>query len=190
MNTVEPIRSLKKLEDMKKFLLGSNVRDYALFVFAINNALRISDILKFRWQDVLEVDQKFKKQIYIREKKTGKEKRFLLNKNAMEALERLMEARQAVCSNEYIFTSRQGQNVPITSVRAWQIIKEAATAVGIKEIIGCHSTRKTWGYHAWKKGVPLALIMEMLNHSSLSTTKRYLGITQDNINEAIEKLNL
>lgn len=190
MNSVEPIRSKKKIEDMKKYLLGSSVRDYALFVFSINTALRISDILKLRWEDVLEPDKKFKKQIYIREKKTGKEKRFILNKNAIEALQRLIEARKPVHLGEYIFTSRQGGNRPITAVRAWQIIKEAAKAVGVRGEIGCHSTRKTWGYHAWKNGVPLAVIMEALNHSSLNITKRYLGITQDDINEAIEKLNL
>lgn len=190
MNTVEPIRSLKKLEDMKKFLLGSNVRDYALFIFAINNALRISDILKFKWVDVLDADQKFKRQIYLREKKTGKEKRFILNKNAIEALQRLLDAQKTISLENYIFSSRQGENKPVTSVRAWQIIKGAAMAVGIKEEIGCHSTRKTWGYHAWKNGIQLPVIMEMLNHTSLSTTKRYLGITQDTINDAIEKLNL
>ena len=68
--------------------------------------------------------------------------------------------------------------------------KDAAEAVGIKENVGTHSLRKTWGYQAWKNGFNPALIMETLNHSNLSVTKRYLGIRQDDINDLYDDLNL
>ncbi|AOT72539.1 hypothetical protein Gferi_25085 [Geosporobacter ferrireducens] len=72
----------------------------------------------------------------------------------------------------------------------WTILKNACAALGVKENVGTHTLRKTWGYWAWKSGVPLPIIMEVLNHSSLSVTKRYLGITQDEINDAYIGLNL
>ena len=40
------------------------------------------------------------------------------------------------------------------------------------------------------EGVDLALIMHKLNHSNLSITKRYLGITSDELKAVIQKLNL
>lgn len=92
--------------------------------------------------------------------------------------------------DEYVFKSREGENKPITRQQVLNILKEAAEAVGIKENIGTHSLRKTWEYHAWKSGYNPALIMETLNHSNLSVTKRYLGIRQDEINDLYDNLNI
>ena len=50
--------------------------------------------------------------------------------------------------------------------------------------------RKTWGYHARMQGVDLALIMHKLNHASIIYTKRYLGITDEELNEVVQRLNL
>jgi integrase len=62
--------------------------------------------------------------------------------------------------------------------------------VGLKGNFGTHSLRKTWGYHARREGVGLDLIMEKLNHNSLAYTKRYLGITDDELEAVVRKLNL
>jgi site-specific recombinase XerD len=62
--------------------------------------------------------------------------------------------------------------------------------VGLRGSYGTHSLRKTWGYHARKHGVDLALIMHKLNHNNLAYTKRYLGITDEELEEIIRRLNL
>ena len=53
-----------------------------------------------------------------------------------------------------------------------------------------YSLRKTWGYHARMQGVDLALIMHKLNHESIAYTKRYLGITDDELQAVAKRLNL
>lgn len=192
MERVEPIRSLKKLQDMKKYLLGTgNIRNYALVVLGINSALRISDILSLTWGDVYDYEEgAFKIHIWIEEQKTGKDKKIWLNKNALEGLQRLLEGLRCPAPQEYIFRSREGDNRPITRYMAGKIVKEAAQAVGIKESIGCHSLRKTFGYHSWKKGVPLPVLMELYNHSNQAITKLYLGISQDDIDEVYRMVEL
>jgi integrase len=188
MRSVDPIRDPKKISAMKNYLKGKNERDHALFVTGINVALRISDLLSLTWGDILE-NNKFKP-INIKEGKTLKPRSIKLNKAAQKALEGLLEGLGSFGMEEYIFKSREGVNSPITRQQALNVLKNAAKAVGVKENVGTHTLRKTWGYHAWKNGFSPALIMETLNHSNLSITKRYLGIRQDEINDLYDSLNL
>ena len=92
--------------------------------------------------------------------------------------------------DDYIFQSRKGDKKPIARQHAAYILSQAGDYVGIKEPISTHSMRKTWGYWAYKSGVSLALIMQALNHSSISDTRKYLGITQDDLDNVYMSLNL
>jgi integrase len=96
----------------------------------------------------------------------------------------------SVSENTYIFKSRTGINQPIGRISAFRIIKKAAADLNIEGTISCHSLRKTFGYHAWKKGIPPALIMSIYNHSSIEITKRYLCIDQDDKDKAFLIMNL
>ncbi|WP_338736672.1 tyrosine-type recombinase/integrase [Sporomusa sphaeroides] len=71
MECVEPIRSKEQINAIKCYLRNHNLRNYLLFVLGINSGLRISDLLSLTIEDVKEVDR-----IILREKKTGKPKRF------------------------------------------------------------------------------------------------------------------
>ena len=192
MEKVEPIRTEKKIKDLKKYLLGSgNMRNYALIVLGLNTALRISDILALTWGDVYDFEEKtFKIHVNIKEQKTGKDKNFLLNKNALDGLLKHKRQLGHVNTLDYIFVSRNGENKPITRYMAIRIIKTSCAAVGIKENVGCHSLRKTFGYHSWKKGVPVPVLMELFNHSSQAITKLYLGISQDDLDDVYRLVEL
>ena len=127
VNTVEPIRDMDLIFDMMDFLKGQNVRDYVLFMFGIYTGLRISDILKLRVRDVKEKDA-----VYMREIKTGKEKRFAINDELKPVIVDFIKGRRDF---EYLFKSPNFPNKPISRQQAYNISNAAAGAVGIKDNI-------------------------------------------------------
>jgi len=149
MISVDPIRDEKKIRDMKTYLKGKNIRDYALFVIGINVALRISDLLKLTWSDVLDENLKDFKAIRLVEGKTGKKRDITLNKASQKALREFLDSLDTYGMDHYIFKSRERENKPLSRQQALNILKKAADAVGIKDDnVGTHTLRKTWGYHA------------------------------------------
>ena len=161
-----------------------------MFVVGINVALRITDLLNLQWKDVINENNNDFREIELYEGKTKKYRKIRLNNAAKESLKDLSTVLKGLELEDYIFKSREGKNRPISRQQAFNILKDAAISVGVSENIGTHSLRKTWGYFAWKKGFNPALIMETLNHSNLSITKRYLGIQQDDVNELYKNLNI
>lgn len=186
MKTVQPIRDKNKINEMKIELKKQGTRDYLLFLLGINTGLRISDIIKLQVLDVLNEDRTPKTHITITEKKTGKLKKFKIN----DSLSReIIEYTKSMEMNDYLFTSRKGINKPITRIQAYRILNTVAKKIGLEEI-GTHTLRKTFGYHFYKRNKDIAMLQKLFNHSSPSTTLRYIGIEQDEIDEAYEDFEI
>jgi site-specific recombinase XerD len=183
MNTVEAIKDKRKIEDMKKVLKAHNHRDYLLFVLGINTGLRISDLLQLTLGDVLDQKNRPAQQIVIKEQKTGKERKIILNDVVRKALQEAIASKKDVQLGDYLFKSQKGDNRPISRVQAWQVLNNAARAVGIEGRIGTHTLRKTFGYHAYQQGIDITLLQQLFGHSAPSITLRYIGITQDDIDQ-------
>lgn len=191
METVQPIRDIKKIDAMKKVLLSGpcGARNHLLFTLGVNSGLRISDLLALQIGDVVDINGKVKDRIVLKEHKTGKEKTFPLGKNAVKAIKMHVPENNNLNTNLPLFPSRKGSKA-ISRVQAWEILNNAAKEVGISESIGTHSLRKTFGYHAFKAGHDITRIQKLLNHSSPAITLAYIGITRDELDEIYLNLNL
>jgi integrase len=181
MKKVEPIRDKEKIKEIKKILKKKSYRNYMIFVLGINTGLRIGDLLSLKVEDV-----KNKTHIIIKEQKTLKNKQFLINKVLRQELTEYMKNMD---NNEYLFQSRIGKNKALSRFQAYRIISSAGRKVGL-ERISCNSTRKTFGYHHYKKYKDVALLQKLFNHSAPHITLTYIGITQDIIDESIENFSL
>lgn len=171
MKTVQPIKDKEKLNQVIDNLGG--IRNKMLFRLGLNTGLRISDILDLKVSDI-------KRTIELTEQKTGKIKRFQLSDSFYDEL---IQYIKSYCRGEWLFPSKTGE--PLSYAQAYKIIKTAGRKAGIDDI-GTHTMRKTFGYYAYNVlKVPIAYIMEALNHSSESHTLRYIGITEDVMNDTV-----
>jgi len=196
MNYVEPIRDLKKLFKMKKLMKKEGkLKELVLFEIGIKTGLRISDILKLTWNDVYSEfgeNPTFRQSIVITEKKTGKSKQFRLSDSVKESVNQLIGLDNPQ-KTTFIFISDSNSVTASKSAwtrqYVWQFLNDYGYRSGIKEKIGTHTMRKTFGYHAYKNGVDLSLLMRIFNHSSQTVTLRYIGITQDQIDDVYINLD-
>lgn len=179
LNTVEPIRDISTVWDIADYLGEKSERNRIMFLFGIYVGIRISDILEFRVRDVRD-----RASITIREQKTRKMKTFPINDEFRPALNRYVRGKE---DYEWLFPSRQGSG-HIQRKQAYNIISEAGERFGL-ERIGTHSMRKTFGYHFYQQTHDIVTLQKIFNHSDFHITMRYIGIEQDQQDEAIRKLS-
>lgn len=201
MKKVEPIKDLKVIKNIRSVLKAQSLRNELLFVLGINIGLRISDILKLKMEDLIKPNGKTAKDyVIIQEVKTSKTKKFYLGDIVKKTIEVYIKETPGIVLDDYVFKSRKGSNVPITRQQAYRILNNTAENLGLVERnnagviisgeIGTHTMRKTFGYHAYKNGVSLELLMDIFNHSTPAMTLRYIGITEQQKQDVYLQSNL
>lgn len=186
---VEPIKNLKDIQRIKRYLLGKqDKRDYLMFVLGINIGLRASDLLALKIDDVIDASK-----VTVQEQKTKKIKKFTLNKSAKDAIKLYLDSLGSYNPEDYLFKSQKGGHLTVSS--AHRIIKGIMRELGIRGNFGTHSLRKTFGYHLYTNNITtdagfLNTLQKIYNHSSSLVTLRYIGITSEVISDAYKSLNL
>ena len=194
MKLVQPIRDLDTLQkcfeiarEHDRHRKRGEVCWELILVVGLNTSLRVSDFTRFRVEDLRGRDY-----AQMQAKKTGKEARILINPAARKEISRLLAGRR---SDEYVFQSRQKDPIthkprPITRQRCYQIINYIARQAGMEERIGCHTLRKTFGYHYYKMTGDVVSLQRILGHSFQRETLVYIGVIQENIDESLMKFNM
>ena len=186
-NIVEPIKSKKDLERIEKFLENHSRRNRLIFAFGINTGLRVSDILGLNVEDV-----DGKSYVEIKEKKTGKYKRFPLNTKLKALIKDYLQNERcksySLAENEPLFLGKKHCRLDRSQV--YRFLNEACKQLEITANVGTHTMRKSFGYHFYKKYNDVALLQKILNHSSPAITLRYIGIAQEEIDLSYNNFEL
>jgi integrase len=155
-----------------------------LFAVGCFTGLRISDLLKLRWNDILVKDE-----FRIREGKTDKIRIIRVNPQLKEIVSRIHCIMEIKDDSNLLFlnkTCSKAINIQYVNRRLKEIASKYGLQIPLSEV-SSHCFRKTLGRHVWSKNKysekSLILLSELFNHSSVRVTKIYLGIKQQEIGD-------
>ena len=152
-----------------------NDRIATALVLEGNLGLRISDIIKLRPCDIVRAGDRCRLEVV--EQKTGKRRVFTVPLLIQQYIENYC-LRNGVRRNDLIF--------PITERAVQKQQKIVCDYLDI-EGISTHSFRKWYATEIYNaNGFDIALVQRLLQHSSASTTQRYIGIEPQRIEQAIQ----
>ncbi len=159
---------------------------YCILSFCL--ALRISDVLKLTWEDVLN-----KKEITVTEKKTGKVKTIPIGQNTSDHLTALYQKLNKPRINQHIFINKDGQIY--TRQRINQLLKELKDRYNINVgNFSSHTFRKTFGRYVYNKmgrtEESLVILNQIFKHHSIQTTMIYIGLRSNEIGRVFNSIEI
>jgi integrase len=172
---------------VRKLYRDKNYRISLLIGCGIFFGLRISDLLRLTWNMLLNSEAKF----VLIEKKTGKRREVKINKEFQKHIKDCYEALHIENMDEPCFLSTKGKPYSVQWIN--HVLKELKDHYNLKiKHFSTHSLRKTFGRKVFESSdnaeLALVKLMELFNHSSVSITKRYLGLRQEEILETYDCL--
>ena len=183
-----PITEIETIEKIKSALNVKKTRKYyALFCIGINSALRIGDICPLKVSTV--------KTGYVstHETKTGKVKKFPINNALKKVLNEYIKEFDLHDDDYLFFANRKDGRKDLKCIdksQAYRKLKSIVESVAPDIDFKTHVMRKTCAYWLYKNTKDITLVMNALNHSSISVTMRYIGLTQESVDSAFDNLNL
>lgn len=141
-----------------------------------NSALRIGDCTKLKLNSFIKEGENYKYNII--EEKTGKRRTCIIPNEIYVLIKEYAEEKN----------KKEGEQIFNHSIRSIQYkLKNIANYLGDDyKDISTHSFRKCAGMRMYRlSGNDIELTRKFLNHSSVSTTQRYLGVNDDEINKIL-----
>lgn len=164
---------------IRKLYRDGRYRDCMLIATGCFTLLRISDIRKLRYKDILDNEI-----LTIIEQKTGKRREIALNKDCKKLVGDCFAKLEIRDRENLIFTGKLGGVITIQRINT--ILKEIKFKYKVNITnFSSHSLRKTGARRIYEmsedREYALIKLSTVLNHSNAAITRRYLGIKREEI---------
>ena len=193
---VLPIKDSNILSQIKDTLLNNFIygrRNYTVFQVGKATLLRVSDVLALKYDDVFASDGSIQSHVLIHDKKTGKPNELYLEpvSNDLKVYYNWLDSNGI--HSEWLFPSLKKQNIGtdthINERQFYRIMQRVGDLLGI-DYLGTHTMRKTGAYMVYQQsGHDIALVMDLLNHSSQKMTLKYLGLDRETKERKLRRVN-
>lgn len=171
---------LKSNENGSKFSKEGILRDIAIMELLYSSGLRVSELVG------LNINQLDFDLGLVRVMGKGRKERIVpVGRKAIDALKIYLKERKDLDGGGPLFINRRGGRLSARSVG--RLIKKYSLVSGIYRRISPHTLRHSFATHLLNGGADIREIQEMLGHSSLSTTQRYIHLSLDKLMEVYDR---
>ena len=172
--TTEQYTAIIRTVRTGKGQLRANPRIAAALTAEANLGLRIGDVLRLRLNDIVKDGSRYR--LNIVEEKTGKRRTFTVPESVYQFFCNYCRE-QKIGADEQMF--------PVTARTVQRHLKAVCDLLGYTNI-STHSFRKWYATDIYEaSGHDLVLVQQLLQHSSPVTTRRYIGISEEKVEQAI-----
>lgn len=166
-----------------------SLRDFAILELLYSSGGRVSEIVGVNTSDI-SISKTTDGDVTVLKLrgKGSKERLVPLGKFAVSAIEdyftrtRPALAEKNSKSESALFLNMRGKRLSRQS--AWQIVLDAAVAIGLEGKVSPHVFRHSYATHLLDGGADIRVVQELLGHSSVRTTQIYTLITIDKVRES------
>jgi integrase/recombinase XerD len=88
---------------------------------------------------------------------------------------------------DVLFLNNRGKS--ITRVMVYTIVKKAAVLANINKNISPHTLRHSYATHLVENGADIQLVQHMMGHANITTTERYIHMSQRHLKDVITKFH-
>ncbi len=184
-----------ELDSILEHTAKPDMKDF--FTLAFHTGLRLSELLNLEWQAVNLAERTIKvSNTETFTTKSKKERMVPLNQTALEMLTRRQPKVFNLCTGgasafggetrNYVFQRHSGLRYERDFVS--KEFKKAVRASGLSEALHFHSLRHSTASNMVRRGVPIAVVKEVLGHSDISTTMIYSHVRREDLANAVKML--
>ena len=159
------------------------LRNVALVALMARAGLRIGEVLALDLDDVKLNDTSG--WLTVRQGKGMKERHVPLSSRARKSLTDYLEVRPQT-NTPGVFLTKTLNRLSARPVQ--RMVKSASQRAGIEQGVTCHQLRHTFATRFLEKGGDLATLRDILGHTNISTTSRYVHSSARKMQDMVEEL--
>jgi len=174
---------LSRAEVLRVLEAASRPMDRLLLKTTYAAGLRLSEVVALRWSDI----DGERMSLRVEQGKGGVDRYTVLSTSLLQQLRDYW--RQMRPQTRWLFPGRDAERC-IDHQTAQRAYRRAKGKAGISKRGGIHALRHAFATHLLEAGIDVNTIRQFLGHTSLSTTQRYLHLTQSHLKGSAAALDL
>ena len=169
-------------------VVRDQTRDAAIVEVLLQTGIRLGELARLRLDDIsvpqrIGVAADAAGSLSVRQGKGRKDRTVTLNHRACEALAAYLQVRPGATLFREVFLTKHRKPM---KPRAYQAMLERSFAKAGIERAHPHTLRHTFGTHMVKAGANLRSVQEMMGHSDLKTTSRYVSLARTQMDKEMQ----